>query len=164
MKTLERLVDTLNRVVAAVCHLILIVIVCVIVGQVFLRFVMRSPTSWSEELALLLLIWYGMLAVGVAVGRHGHIAIMTLRNLLPERGAYAIDLTAQLLILVFAGVVFWNSFDLVALAGRQLMPALGISREWLYYPAVAGSALIALNAIFNIVAGRLSAPDPETMA
>lgn len=163
MSGVARLVEGLNRVMAGICHVILVVIVCVIVGQVFLRYFMRSPTSWSEELALLLLIWYGMIAVGIAVGTHGHIAIMTIRNLFPPMARHGIDLLAQALIFVFALAVLWRSFDLIALSGRQMMPALRISRGWMYYPAALGAGLMALNALANIVLGRMSAPDPETM-
>ena len=147
---------------AGICHLLLVVIVVVIVGQVFLRYVMRSPTSWSEELALLLLIWYGLISVGIVVGTHGHIAIMTIRDRFPPPIRLAIDVLAQVLILVFASVMLWRAFDLIALSGRQMMPALGISRAWIYYPVLVGGALMVLNALANIVLGRLAPADTET--
>jgi TRAP-type transport system small permease protein len=163
MQVLDRILHLVDQVMEAVCHLLLVAITAVTVLQVFLRFVMGSPTSWSEEIALLLLIWFGMIAIGIAVRRHGHIAIMAVRDRLPQRLAHAVDAFAQLLILAFSLTLFAKSFDLIALAGVQLMPATGISRAWLYYPALLGGLLMSVNALGNLVLGRLSAPDPETM-
>lgn len=161
MRYLAQTVDGLNRSMSLLCHIILIVIVCVIAGQVFLRFIVNQPTSWSEELALLLLIWYGMISVGVAVGRHGHIAIMTLRNLLPKFGRQFVDVLAQTMILLFAAVVFWNALDLIAIVGGQRMPAMGVSKTWLYYPTLVGTLLMAINALSNLLLGRISPPEME---
>jgi len=75
--------DGLNRLAALICHLLLVAITAVTVAQVFLRFALNSPTSWSEEIALLFLIWFGLLAVAVGIRRHEHVAITFLRDLLP---------------------------------------------------------------------------------
>ncbi|WP_027135614.1 TRAP transporter small permease [Geminicoccus roseus] len=163
MQALDRILAVVDRVMEVVCHLLLVVITAITVLQVFLRFVLDRPTSWSEELALLLLIWFGMIAIGIAIRRHGHIAIMAVRDRLPPRLAHAVDLFAQLLILGFSLVLFAKSFELIGLSGVQVMPALGISRAWLYYPVLVGGLLMSVNALGNLVLGRVAAPDPETM-
>lgn len=164
MRRVIAAMDALNRAMSAVCHVLLAAIVFVTVMQVFLRFALSRPVSWSEELALLLLIWYGMLAVAVGVWRHGHIAIATFRDALPLWGAVSLDAFAQLLVLGFAAVVFFNSFDLVGLVGVQVMPALGFSKAWLYYPACFGSGLMALNAFANLALRRFAAPSEGSTA
>lgn len=163
MPAFDRLLTVIDQVMEIACHLLLVVITAVTVMQVVLRFVLNRPTSWSEELALLLLIWFGMIAIGIAIRRHGHIAIMAVRDRLPPRLGHAVDVLAQLLTLGFSLVLFAKSFELIGLSGAQRLPATGISRAWLYYPVLVGGLLMSINALGNLALGRLAATDPETM-
>lgn len=160
--TLDRVLTWIDHLAEFVCHVLLVIIVAVTALQVVLRFLNR-PTSWSEEIALLLLVWFGMIAIAIGVRRHGHIAITALRDRLPAGAARAVDFLAEGLLLVFSLVLFWQSFALIALAGVQLMPATGLSRAWLYYPVLVGGLLMSINAGINIILGRVSLPNPETI-
>lgn len=142
--------DTLNRMASFACHGLLVVIIAVTVLQVFLRFVLNRPTSWSEEVALLCLIWLGMLAVAVGIRRHEHVAITFLRDMLPAGAAVVLDYLAQAGMGLFMFVVMLYGGDLVALAGVQVLPASALPKTLLYQPAVAGGALGVINAAVNI--------------
>ena len=146
-------VDLVNRVAALACHLLLVAITAITVMQVFLRFVLNSPTSWSEEIALLGLIWFGLLSVAVGIRRHQHVAITFLRDALPGPLARMLDVVAQLLMGGFMFAVAFNGEDLVALAGAQLLPASSLPKTLLYLPTIVGGALGALNALANLVLG-----------
>ena len=159
--TAARAVDGLNTVVAWVCHGLLIVITTVTVMQVFLRFVVNRPTSWSEEIALLCLIWFGFLALAVGIRRHQHLAVTTLRDRLSPRGAHALDVAAQALVAVFMGTVFWNARALVELTGAQILPASQLSKAWLYLPAAVGSGLGCLNAAANLALRDVAPPKDD---
>lgn len=52
-----------------------------VLWQVFSRFVLDAPSSFTQELARFLLIWIGVLGAGYAVGQRDHLAF----DLLPER-------------------------------------------------------------------------------
>lgn len=158
---LVRWLDGVNQIAAIGCHILLVVICMVTVLQVFLRFVLNSPTSWSEEVALLCLIWFGLLAVAVGVRRHEHVAITFLRDLLPGPLALALDYLAQASMAVFMFVVMYFSRDLITLAGVQVLPASGLPKTLLYLPACIGGGLGLLNALANIVLRSLG---PESSA
>jgi TRAP-type C4-dicarboxylate transport system permease small subunit len=55
---------------------IVIVVVAALVLDVlwgvFSRFVLRSPSRWTEEVATILLIWVSLLGAAVAFGRNEH--------------------------------------------------------------------------------------------
>lgn len=157
-----RWLDGVNQIAALVCHVLLCVICAVTVAQVFLRFVLNSPTSWSEEVALLSLIWFGLLAVAVGVRRHEHVAITFLRDLLPAPLALMLDYLAQISMAIFMFVVMFYSRDLIALAGVQVLPASGMPKSLLYLPASIGGALGLLNALANIALRSLN-PEPAAM-
>ncbi|MDF1587295.1 TRAP transporter small permease [Marinimicrococcus flavescens] len=161
LRALDRLLEGLARITEWACHALLLVIVGVTVMQVALRFLLNRPTSWSEEVALLCLVWFGMLAVALGVREHGHIAITALRDALPRVPALALDILAELLVLAFALFLMIKGGDLVSLAGAQILPASQLPKLWLYLPASVGGALMALNALGNLLLGRWSPPVPE---
>ncbi|MFN3823764.1 MAG: TRAP transporter small permease [Pseudorhodobacter sp.] len=158
------IVDAVNSAAAAVCYLLLIAITGVTAMQVFLRYALNRPTSWSEEIALLLLIWFGLIAVAVGIRRNEHLAITFLRDRMPMPVARLLDYGAQVGMLVFMGVVLWYGQDLVALAGRQLMPASGLPKSWLYIPALVGGGLGVMNALANLALRQVPTGAQETLA
>jgi TRAP-type C4-dicarboxylate transport system permease small subunit len=145
------LIDGLNRLAALTCHLLLVAITLVTVAQVFLRFIMNSPTSWSEEMALLLLIWFGLLAVAVGIRRQEHVAITFLRDLLPLPLALSLDYLAQFSMAGFMFAVMYYGQDLIALTGVQVLPASGLPKSLLYIPAIVGGLLGIVNALGNMI-------------
>jgi TRAP-type C4-dicarboxylate transport system permease small subunit len=155
--------DGLNRLAALACHLLLVAITLVTVAQVFLRFVMNSPTSWSEEIALLFLIWFGLLAVAVGIRRHEHVAITFLRDLLPLHFALGLDYLAQLSMAGFMFAVMYYGQDLIALTGVQVLPASGLPKSLLYIPAIVGGLLGIVNALGNILLRDVTIPDSRDL-
>lgn len=160
---LVRLVDAINLVAQFICYRLLEAIVVVIVMQVVLRFVFNSPTKWSEEAAMLDLVWFGMLAVAIGVRRQRHIAITYFRDLLPERGALVLDIFAQLTILTFAAILILSGSELMAIAGKTRLPASQIPKYLLYLSAMIGGGLMGLNALANLIAGPPSDNDRHTV-
>ncbi|WP_226782417.1 TRAP transporter small permease [Oceaniglobus trochenteri] len=161
---LASILDWLNRLAALACHLLLVAITAITVAQVFLRFALNSPTSWSEEIALLCLIWFGLLAVAVGIRRHEHVAITFFRDLLPRPLALALDYLAQLSMAGFMFTVMYYGEDLIALTGVQVLPASGWPKSLLYYPAIAGGALGIVNALGNMVQRDVTIPDAHDPA
>jgi TRAP-type C4-dicarboxylate transport system permease small subunit len=73
-----------------------------VLWQVFTRFVLANPSSFTEELARYLLIWIGVLGAGYAVGRRAHLALELLPETLDGRGERWLAIGIQGVILVFA--------------------------------------------------------------
>jgi len=153
-------VDRLNVWVSWFCYALLIGITCIASAQVVLRYFLNRPTSWSEEVALLCLIWFGLMAVAISIRRHEHLAITFIRDMLPRPLGRALDYMAQILVGGFMLVVMFYGRDLVALAGIQVLPASGLPKFWLYVPTLVGGGLGAFNALANLVLGQIE-PSPH---
>lgn len=71
--------DKLTKAITKALEKILIVLMAVIVidvsWQIFTRFVLRDPSSFSEELAGFLLIWIGLLGASYALYTRVHLGI-----------------------------------------------------------------------------------------
>lgn len=146
---LLKLSKLFNSVAQFVCYRLLELIVVVIVMQVILRFGFNSPTKWSEEVALICLVWFGMLAAAICVQRNTHVSITFFNDLLPNRGQFVLELIVQLLIGSFATILIVNGYQLVSLTGSVRLPASQIPKGLLYLSAMFGGALMLINTIQN---------------
>ncbi len=155
-KALAWFLDTVNRYTELACCLMLAAMVLIIIVSVFFRYLLSSPISWSEEVALLLLVWFGMLSVATAVYRHSHMAITIIYDRLPDFGQYWLNQMMQLLIAVFALNVSINASLLVELVDLQVLSASGLPKAYLYLAPLVGGGLMALNALGNIFLDRFT--------
>lgn len=73
-----------------------------VLWQVFTRFVMNSPSSFTEELARYLLIWVGILGAGYGVGQRVHLALDLLPQKLTGEKRQILGLVIEACVLLFA--------------------------------------------------------------
>jgi len=99
MARLRALVDRLLSVALTV---LMAALVLDVLWQVFTRFVLRSPSSYTEELARYLLIWVGLLGSALATGRNRHLAVDLLPGRLRGRSRIRLELVIQSIVFLFA--------------------------------------------------------------
>jgi TRAP-type C4-dicarboxylate transport system permease small subunit len=124
-----------------------------VLWQVFTRFVLSNPSSYTEELARYLLIWIGILGAAYAAGRRLHLAIDLLPNRLHGASRVAHGVIVELLVAAFAvGVLLVGGSRLVALTLSlgQTSPALGIPVGYVYVVLPVSGALIVWYAARDI--------------
>lgn len=90
-----------------------------VLWQVFTRFVLQNPSSYTEELARYLLVWLGLLGAAYAVGKKLHLAIDLLPRKLTGRKKLLLEIVIQALIFVFAATVMLSGGT--GLVGLTLM-------------------------------------------
>ena len=73
--------------------------------QVFSRYVLGDPSSFTQELARFLLIWVGVLGAGYGVGQHDHLALELLPDRLEGRRREWLRIVIQGCIILFAVAV-----------------------------------------------------------
>ena len=67
--------NKLNRVLELLLIILMTVLVLDVLWQVFSRYLLSSPSSFTDELAGFLLIWVGVLGAAYVAGRKEHLAI-----------------------------------------------------------------------------------------
>ncbi len=85
--------------------LILAVLVIDVLWQVISRYMLKSPSSFTDELARFLLIWVGILGSAYATGKRMHLAIDALINKLSPVNRRKADIIINLAVAVFALLV-----------------------------------------------------------
>jgi len=93
--------DKTDKILANTLIVIMSVMVVNVLWQVFTRYIMGDPSSFTDELARYLMIWIGLLGAAYVSGKNMHVAI----NVLPEKFSKStqnkITLFVNLLIIVF---------------------------------------------------------------
>lgn len=122
--------------------------------QVFNRFVLGLPLSWSEEFQKFGHIWMVLLAIPVAYRHGAHIGMDVLYRRLPPRMRRLVSVAIELLWLTMAVAMGWFTFTLMQVARFQESPGLGLRMDWVYSGVVVGSAYLALVAMRRLAGHR----------
>ena len=82
---MEKLRNTLNKVLNLLAGLSMTVMVVLTTYQVIVRYIFNSPSTWSEELVGYLFGWSTMLGATIVSGERGHMNIpRSLRSFSPR--------------------------------------------------------------------------------
>jgi len=130
----------------------LVIMLALTVFQVVLRYVFNKPTSWSEEITLFALVWFGYVAMAIGIRNNTHISLEFLYDRLGTKGKKVLDIGRNTLLLVFALMMTFYSFPMIKIGMTNSMPATGISRAVLYAPALVGGLLMSLFSLVNLIA------------
>jgi len=105
-----------------------------VVWQVFSRYVLKSPSTWTEELATMLLMWVALLGASVAFHRKGHLGVDFFVNKLPAGNRNFVELLSYIVIAFFAVIIIYGGWRIVAftLLTNQLSAALEIKMGYVY--------------------------------
>jgi len=104
----------LNRVLEVFLVFLMTVLVLDVLWQVFSRYLLSSPSSFTDELAGFLLIWVGLLGAAYVAGRKEHLAIdILIRKSPPAR--------QKLLLYLIHSLIFLFALSVMVTGGVILM-------------------------------------------
>ena len=120
MKTLRIGIDWL--LASLICGLMGAMVINVL-WQVFTRFVLRTPSSFTEELARYMMIWVGLLGSAYATGKKSHLALDLITARLQGARKRASEIFIHSAVLLFALTV------LVGGGGRLVWIQLSLGQQ-----------------------------------
>lgn len=128
-----------------------------VIWQVATRYLLKEPSSWTDELATLLIVWVTLFGASVAFVKHGHLGVDYLTNKLRPRHRQYTTLAVHLLVAFFAGMILiYGGIKLVLLTllTNQVSPALGVKMGHVYLALPISGFFILLFSIENLAALR----------
>lgn len=140
--------------------LVLGVSVLNVLWQVFTRYVLGDPSSYTEELARYLLIWIGLVGAAYASGRRLHLAIDLVPDSLGGKARRRLAIAIELLAALFAvSVLIIGGLRLVQFTFSlgQTSAALGLKMGYVYLALPISGFLTVWFAVRDI-ARLLAAP------
>lgn len=127
-----------------VVTIMLLVMTSALLAQIIFRYFFQQPLVWSEELALVLMIWITYLGSALLLASHEHISIDFLVELLPQAGQRWLAVAVAMLMILFNVALTYGAWLVAKATARSTSPGLGISEAWHYAGPVLGGALLVL--------------------
>jgi TRAP-type C4-dicarboxylate transport system permease small subunit len=100
--TLSRLKGIIDRVVNVLIVFLFLIIFASVLLQIFLRYLLNFPLTWSEELSRYLFIMVCFLGWTLATRNKSHIKVNIILDALPAKIRFLVKVFIQMLVLVFA--------------------------------------------------------------
>ena len=144
--------EKVDNILKVLCVFFLGVLVLDVLWQVFSRYVLANPSSFTDELAGFLLIWVGLLGAAYVAGRNEHLAIdLLVQKSGPERKRKLL-LMIHVLIGLFALIVLliggsWLVYTRFLLNVKSA--ALSIPLGYVYFVLPLSGLLILYYSIDN---------------
>jgi TRAP-type C4-dicarboxylate transport system permease small subunit len=96
-----KLRQKIDRIIELFLVIIMSLLVIDVLWQVFSRYILNSPSSFTDELAGFLLIWVGLFGAAYVTGKNEHLAIDLLLTKLSASGKLKLETIINLLIILF---------------------------------------------------------------
>ncbi len=154
MRLLQTVKKVLDRSLEVLVMVVMAILVLDVLWQVFTRLVLKDPSTWTEELAVFMLIWVSLLGAAVALGRGAHLGIDYFVGKLPVRVRLGTEVIVFLSVSAFSLLVMViGGVDLVAsnLDLGQESPALRVKVGYVYLAVPISGFFLTLYAVIGLV-------------
>jgi TRAP-type C4-dicarboxylate transport system permease small subunit len=151
---MEKIVSPITKTLSYLLIFLMAFIVLDVSWQVFTRFILKDPSSYTEELAGFLLIWIGLLGASYAFYTKAHLGIDILT--LKLSGA-----RRRLIEIIINTIVFLFSLFILAIGGirlvnltftlNQISPAMGLPMGYVYLVLPITGFLMMFYSVFFII-------------
>jgi TRAP-type C4-dicarboxylate transport system permease small subunit len=151
---LDRAMRLLNRVILAIGGLCLVAACLVLTHSVVVRYLLKEPTEWQDEMAVFLIIGATFLSAAGVQAKRGHVAIEALTGLLSPGVNRVRLLLADVVSLVFCLFFAWKSWSLdhEAWVDGQVSQSTWGPPLWIPYTLMAvGMSLLCVQFALQIV-------------
>jgi TRAP-type C4-dicarboxylate transport system permease small subunit len=115
--------------------LLMTVMVFNVTWQVFSRYILGDPSSFTDELARYSMIWLGLLGAAYVSGKNGHLAIDILTSQIQGKSLKYLQLIIHGLVIFFClAVMVWGGGNLVFISQllQQKSATLQVPLSWIY--------------------------------
>jgi TRAP-type transport system small permease protein len=140
----------LDRTLEILLFLVLAAMGAIVAANVFCRFVLDFSLYWGDEAAQALLVWLTFLGAAVAVRDRAHYSFDYLaRTSTGKRRLVLGVISRSITILALLGLLYW-SLEVAWGIRPWIMPAMEISRVWVYAAGPVGCAFMLLYAVRDL--------------
>lgn len=146
--------NKIDKVLANLLIIIMSIMVINVLWQVFSRYLLGAPSSFTDELARYLMIWVGILGAAYVSGRNRHVSIYVLPSRLSTKTQKKLRLIVRVIIILFclfALVIGGSRLVYVTYVLEQYSPALQLPLSAVYIIIPISGMLIIYYKISDIL-------------
>ncbi len=146
MTQIKKVIDAILKWASIV---LLAVTSVLVVWQVFTRYILHMPSSWSEVAVTYGFVCLGMLCGAYVFGQSDHMNMQFIRNRFPRKVQIVIQMLTELLTAFLAvAVMGWGGYQLAAAAMGQIDPSLHIPMGYIYMVIPIAGVCIAFYVVY----------------
>lgn len=145
-----KILNKLEKVVLDISVLLFIILIGIVVFQMTSRNFFGKSYAKLEELAIILLPWFGFFSATYTLYRCNHVQIEFVYNKLPVMTRKAIFLLTQVALLVVVTNLFYYNIGLAIRQMKLVTPALGWPMGVTYIGFLICAPFMVVPLIFNI--------------
>lgn len=156
---MQKLIDGFFKLMELLVVVALVAMVCMVFGNVVLRYAFNSGILVSEELSRYCFVWLTYIGAMVAMREGGHLGVDTLVRKLPRIGKVGCLFVSESLMLFCNVLFFWGTYKMHDLQVTNVSPVVGLSMIWVYgigYVVGVVMGLMNLRVLWRIVSGQIT--------
>lgn len=124
MSGLRKVLTGLLNILAGGSFLVMVALTC---WQVFTRYVLGSPSSWSEELVSYMFAWMSLLGASIVTCERGHMNIPILVERVSPAAQKLLLCLGEVTAFLFSAVILtYGGIQITNLAMGQMTSSLGV--------------------------------------
>ncbi len=151
MEKLNNFRKKLDKFVDIIIVILFTIIFSVVLLQIFFRYVLNSPLTWSEELSRYLFIWISFLGWTLATRHNTHIRVEFAINALPTKIRFIIKIISQIIIIFFVGMLAYLGIRMAARSVDVPTITLFFTYAYIYAIVPISSAIILFYTILDFI-------------
>ncbi len=132
------------------CVISLTIMLVINFMQVLMRYVFNAPFAWSEEIILVLLVWFGFFCMSIDIFYDSHISLTGIYSHLNEKGKKILNIFKHFLLSAFFFYMVVYGKQLLAISMRKKLPASHISQGFQFAPMMIGGFIMFVFSLINL--------------
>ncbi|HLV09815.1 MAG TPA: TRAP transporter small permease [Halanaerobiales bacterium] len=141
----------LEDLITYIAVIFLILMIIIVTMTVITRYTINFTFRWSDEVALLLMIWFGFIGLALGVKSSIHLSVEFFMGLLPDRFQKWIYQLENILVGVFGWSMLYYGIELYNKTKRTILPATMWSRGLLYVIIPVSGAFVFIFSIEKFI-------------
>ena len=141
-----------NKMLEVLAGISLLAMVALTGWQVLTRYVLKDPSTWSEELVSYLFAFASLFGAAIVSGERNHMNIPVVVERMGHKMQLLFGVAAEVVALLFsAAILIYGGIRISTLAMGQMTSSLGIPIGVFYVVMPVTGILILLYSVLNII-------------
>ena len=141
----------IHLTLVAFAKILLLAMVVLIFSNVFMRYVLNSGIPWSEEVSIVIVVWFTFISLALGVKHRLHISLCLLPERISPRTDFLLAKITDLVTLFLGYIMIRYGWILVQFTSRSILPATEFPASVMYFPLVLSGILVTYEGFMNLL-------------
>ena len=148
---LSNIFDLSEKVLSYTAILFLVIMILIVTMTVCTRYFLNYTFRWSDEIALLMMIWFGFIGIALGVKGSIHLSIEYFMSLIPDRYQHWIYQVENILVGIFGWFMLKYGLQLYNATKFTRLPATQWTRGLLFIMLPVAGVFVFIYSIWKMV-------------